>query len=110
MNEHVPDLAALVERLAAAPDDRAAIREVAAWLRQRISLISNGSQPAPAGSLVERVAAVFLITTFTADDPVGARAVIRAVAAAAKERFNDPHFPVRWSDVVLWLEQEADRG
>jgi hypothetical protein len=44
---------------------------------------------APASSLVERVAEVFLTGTFNADDPVGARAAIREVAAWLVEKYSD---------------------
>jgi hypothetical protein len=57
------------------------------------------------GGLVERVAAVFLTKTFTADDPVGARAAIREMAAAAKDlRFTTA------KALIAWLEREADYG
>jgi hypothetical protein len=71
---------------------------------------SAEAQPAPAGSLWEAMHAAQ--ERELADNPHAELSevygvMIREVAAAAKERFNDPHFPVRWSDVVLWLEQEA---
>jgi hypothetical protein len=61
-----------------------AVQAAKDWLPTTALL--HGSSPAastearPAG-LVERVADVFLSKTFTADDPVGARAAIREVAA-----------------------------
>ena len=59
----------------------------------------------PAGGLVERVADVSLTKAFTADDPVGARAAIREVAAAAKDlRFTTA------KALIDWLDREADRG
>ena len=46
--------------------------------------------PAPAGGLVERVADVFLNKSFTADDPIGARAVIREVAEWMEQQQEVP--------------------
>ena len=54
------------------------------------------------GGLVERVADVFLTKTFTADDPVGARAVLREVAQTLRASF--------FEHAAELLEQEADRG
>jgi hypothetical protein len=66
---------------------------------------------APAGGLVERVVKVIA-------DPDGpaelwhddARAAIREVAAAARERIASFDPSLKWGDVAQWLEQEADRG
>jgi len=64
--------------------------------------------PAPAGSLVERVAEVFLNKQFTADDPIGARSVLRKVAAFARAKdFNGQQVFPSWAMVAQWLEQEA---
>ena len=41
--------------------------------------------PAPADTLVERVANVFLCKPFSEDDPLGARAAIHVVAAWLRE-------------------------
>ena len=67
--------------------------------------------PAPAGSLVERVGDVFLCKSFSTDDPLGARAVLHEVAAAARSRdMNGQSIAVMtWEMVARWLEQEATR-
>ena len=69
---------------------------------------------APAGGLVERVAEKMGPQSQAAMDagelPYGAaRAAIREVAAAARERIApfDPN--LKWGDVAQWLKQEADR-
>ncbi len=76
-------------------------------LRARVEAL-QATQHAPTttearpGGLVERVADVFLTKTFTADDPVGARAAIREVAQTLRASF--------FEHAADWLEQEADRG
>jgi hypothetical protein len=76
-------------------------------LRDRVEALEANSKPTPnpiqiRSSLVERVAEVFLTGTFNADDPVGARAAIREVAAWMRELECD-------YNAVRWLEQEAER-
>jgi hypothetical protein len=67
--------------------------------------------PSPAGSLVERVGDVFLCKSFSTDDPLGARAVLHEVAAAARSRdLNGQGIAMMtWEMVARWLEQEATR-
>ena len=62
------------------------------------------SAEARPGGLVERVVDVFLSKTFTVDDPVGARAAIREVAAWLRDRGGYP-----WAWAAQTLEQEANR-
>jgi hypothetical protein len=64
-------------------------------------------QPAPAGSLVERIADVFLNKSFTADDPIGARAAIREVAAWLRVE-SEGHFGSELLSAQQ-LEQEAEQ-
>jgi hypothetical protein len=64
----------------------------------------------PAGGLVERVAARIEYGIDAELDPEGiARAAIRDVAAAAKERIAPFNPWLRWNDVAQWLEQEASQ-
>ena len=63
------------------------------------------------GGLVERVTARIEFGINAELDPEGiARAAIREVTAAAKERIAPFNPWLRWNDVAQWLEQEADRG
>jgi hypothetical protein len=73
-------------------------------------LRAASAEAPPAGrlgwGLVERVADVFLTKAFTADDPVGARAAIRELAAWLSEHTDDDA-SAYWA---TRLELEADRG
>jgi hypothetical protein len=68
--------------------------------------LRNPPPPAPAGELVERVAGSIWKTC---DLEIEARAAIREVAAAARERIAPFDPSLKWSDFAHWLEQEANR-
>ncbi len=85
---------------------RAEIREIVVRQKQRTESAPTTTE-ARLGGLVERVADVFLTKTFTADDPVGARAAIREVAKWVRGGTGIIANGSQWADI---LQQEADRG
>jgi hypothetical protein len=73
-------------------------------------LRAASAEAQPAGGLVERVAEAMQPGTFDwSAYEAEARAAIREVAAAAKERIAPFNPWLRWNDVAQWLEQEANQ-
>jgi hypothetical protein len=83
-------------------------------LRDRIAALeaaqtsTQATAPAPAGSLVERVANAVSSDVVAGDYNQVSRAAIREMAQAALQMHPDKN--LTWERVALWLQQEADHG
>jgi hypothetical protein len=112
------ELRARVEALEAANQSwskkASRLAEVAKSVSTKVAAVDRLRAPAVeprSEGLVKIVADVFLSARFTADDSVGARAVLRQIAINARARDLDGKARlVTWAGVAQWLEQEADNG